>query len=200
VYLFFNLIIYGDPKWTHKDTIISYFDELTRDLSILCEIRLSELCIRVPSSLSWSHHLERFTVTTMTLLTAMEYLCHKWPRIYSTCRKHFPVLSPFMTYHRFITRLTRRVSLVEQELLTLPEHMSVHPVISEVHVARSLILCVMFCTSLFVLLSISFWSLFCLSFFDVWILITSLWYLQALHTDAGSRFNLIFACAPLGAQ
>jgi hypothetical protein len=30
----------------------------------------------------------------------------------------------FMTYHRFVTRLTRRVSLVEQELLTLPEHLS----------------------------------------------------------------------------
>ena len=38
--------------------------------------------------------------TTMTWLTAMEYLCHKWPRICSTCRKHFPVLSSFMTYHQ----------------------------------------------------------------------------------------------------
>jgi hypothetical protein len=27
-------------------------------------------------------------------------LCHNWPRICSTCRKHFPVLSSFMTYHR----------------------------------------------------------------------------------------------------
>jgi hypothetical protein len=33
-------------------------------------------------------------------LTVMEYLCHKWPRICSTCRNHFPVLSSFMTYHR----------------------------------------------------------------------------------------------------
>ena len=30
----------------------------------------------------------------------MEYRCHKWPQICSTCRKHFPVLSSFMTYHR----------------------------------------------------------------------------------------------------
>jgi hypothetical protein len=30
----------------------------------------------------------------------MEYLCHKWPRICSTCRKHFTVLSSFMTHHR----------------------------------------------------------------------------------------------------
>jgi hypothetical protein len=33
-------------------------------------------------------------------LTAMEYLCHKWPWICSTCRKHFPVLSSFMIYDR----------------------------------------------------------------------------------------------------
>jgi hypothetical protein len=36
----------------------------------------------------------------MTWLTVMEYPCHKWPRICSTCRKHFPVLSSFFTYHR----------------------------------------------------------------------------------------------------
>jgi hypothetical protein len=44
--------------------------------------------------------LRKFTVATMTWLTVIEYLCHKWPRIYSTCRKHFQVLSSFMTYHR----------------------------------------------------------------------------------------------------
>ena len=37
---------------------------------------------------------------TMTWLTVMVYMCHKWPRICSTCRKHFPVLSWFMTFHR----------------------------------------------------------------------------------------------------
>ena len=37
---------------------------------------------------------------TMTWLTVMEYLCDKWPRICSTCRKHFPVLSSFTTYYR----------------------------------------------------------------------------------------------------
>ena len=60
----------------------------------------------------------------MTWLTAMEYLCHKWPCICSTCRKHFPGLTSFMTYHQFVTRLTRQVPLVEQELLTLPGHLS----------------------------------------------------------------------------
>jgi len=37
--------------------------------------------------------LVNFIVATMTWLTVMEYLCHKWPRTCSTCRKHFPVLS-----------------------------------------------------------------------------------------------------------
>ena len=45
---------------------------------------------------------------------------------------------------RFVTRLTRRVPLVEQELLTLPEHPSSPPVFSVVRVARSLAWCVCF--------------------------------------------------------
>ena len=94
--------------------------------------------------LSWSHHFESFTVATMTWLTVMEYLCHKWPRICSTCRKHFPVLSSLVTYHWFVTRLTRRVPLVEQKLITLPEHLSSPPVFGRVRVTRSLVLCVCF--------------------------------------------------------
>ena len=39
-----------------------------------------------------------------------------------------------------ITRLTRRMSLMEQELLTLPEHLSSPPVFSGVRVTRSLFL------------------------------------------------------------
>jgi hypothetical protein len=47
----------------------------------------------------------------------------------------------------FVTRLTQRV----QELLILPEHLSSPPVFRGARVARSLIFCVMFCRSLFVL-------------------------------------------------
>ena len=43
---------------------------------------------------------------------------------------------------------------VEQELPTLPEHLSSPSVFSGVRVTRSLVLCVMFCRSLFVLLAI----------------------------------------------
>ena len=46
--------------------------------------------------------------------------------------------------------VTRRVSLVEQEVLTLPEYVSSTAMFSGVHVARSLVFCVMFCWSLFV--------------------------------------------------
>jgi hypothetical protein len=44
----------------------------------------------------------------------------------------------------FVTRLTRWVSLEEQELLTLPEQLSSPPVFSGVRVTRSLVLCVCF--------------------------------------------------------
>ena len=44
----------------------------------------------------------------------------------------------------FVTRLTRRVPLVEQKLFILPEHLSTPPGFSEVCVARSLVLCVCF--------------------------------------------------------
>ena len=44
----------------------------------------------------------------------------------------------------FVTRLTRRVPLVEQELLSLPNHLSSPPDFSGVRVTRSLVLCVCF--------------------------------------------------------
>ena len=93
----------------------------------------------------------------------------------------------------FVPRLTWRVSLVEQELLTLPEHLSSPPVFSGVHVTRSLVLYVIFlhrCLSLWYLLAIVlsvlvglaashypfgiFWPLCCLFLLDLRLLITSL--------------------------
>jgi len=46
------------------------------------------------------------------------------------------------------------VSHVEQELLSLPGHLSSPPVFNEVRVARSLVAYIVFCISLFVLLTI----------------------------------------------
>jgi hypothetical protein len=58
-----------------------------------------------------------------------------------------------------VTKVTPQVPIVEHELLTLPEHMSSSPVSSEVRVTRSLVLCVMFYSSL----SFFFWQLCFLS-------------------------------------
>jgi len=44
----------------------------------------------------------------------------------------------------FVTRLTRQVPLVEQELPTLPEHLISPPVFNGVRITRSLVLCVCF--------------------------------------------------------
>ena len=46
--------------------------------------------------------------------------------------------------------VTGRMPLVEQELLSLPEHLCSSPVFSGVRVAQSLVFCVVFCKSLFV--------------------------------------------------
>ena len=45
---------------------------------------------------------------------------------------------------KFLTRLTQRVPIVEQELVTLPKHLSSPLVFNEVRVTRSLALCVCF--------------------------------------------------------
>jgi hypothetical protein len=75
----------------------------------------------------------------------------------------------------FVTRLTlRRVPLMEQELPTLPKHLSSSSVLSGVRVIRSLVLCVCFFRSLFVLWYFFFWPLCCMFFFDIRILITPL--------------------------
>ena len=77
----------------------------------------------------------------------------------------------------FVTRLTRRVSLVAQELLTLPENLSPPPVLSEVLVTRSLVLCVFFvdrCLS-FCPFSFGHYVVCPSSIYGFWL---PLWYLQ----------------------
>ena len=71
----------------------------------------------------------------------------------------------------FTTRLTWREPLVNQELITFPEHLSSLPVFSGVRVTRSLVLYVCFvyvvCPFVLFLLAIVlsvFWPLCCLSF------------------------------------
>ena len=66
-----------------------------------------------------------------------------------------------------VTRVTPRLSNVEHELTTLPEHLGSPPVFSGVRVARSFVLCVIFCRLLFVLCPFSFGHcIFCHSNFS----------------------------------
>jgi hypothetical protein len=82
----------------------------------------------------------------------------------------------------FITRLTRRVSLVEQELLTFPEHLNSASVFAGVRVTRSLVLyvcfvdhCLSFCT-----FSFDHCVVYSSSIYGFWL---PLWYLQTLLKD-----------------
>jgi len=79
----------------------------------------------------------------------------------------------------FVTRLIRRVPHVEQELLTLPEHLSSPPVFSRVRVTRSLILRVCFVDRCLSFCTFSFGN--CVvcssSIYGFWL---PLWYLQTL--------------------
>jgi hypothetical protein len=81
----------------------------------------------------------------------------------------------------FVSRLTQRVPLVEQELLTLPEHLSSPPVFSGVRVTRSLVLyvcvvdrCLSFCT-----LTFGHCVVCSSSIYRFWL---PLWYLKTLCT------------------
>ena len=107
----------------HSTPHVIYYVDLSRENTEIYVKSTPRWCIARPQPvIVWSF-------PNLIMLTVMEYLCHKLPRICSSCRKHFPVLSAFMTYHGFVTSLTRRSSLVEQELLTFPEHLSSHPVL-----------------------------------------------------------------------
>jgi hypothetical protein len=106
-------------------------------------------------------------------------------------------LSPFtqklsFLYHRqslyqtwlssTLSVLTRRVSLVKQELLTLPEHPSSPPGFSGVRVTRSLVLYVCFVDRCLSICAFSFGHCVVCSFsiYRFWL---TLWYLQTLLTN-----------------
>ena len=78
----------------------------------------------------------------------------------------------------FVTRLTRRAPPVEQKLSTLPEHLSLPPVFSEVHVTPSLVLCVCFVNRCWFFCPFSFGHcVICPSIYGFWL---PLLYLQTL--------------------
>ena len=140
--------------------------------------RDNHLFISFKSEFLWKRYVKIILVTSMTFfsfdLLYMNYSAWKM------CLHKIIVVNTFRSFPHswlitdFVKKLTRRLPLVEQELLTFPDHLSSPQVFSGVRVARSLVLCVMFCRSLFVLLSLFFCPLCYLSFLDLWILITPL--------------------------
>jgi hypothetical protein len=168
----FHLYVATFQQHLHMEYIsLSWYD--IPELMVPITISLIEDCCyqgsywtKRSSWLSWSRHFESFTVATMTWLTVMEYLCQKWTRICSTCRKHFLVLSSW------------QVPLVEQKLLTRPEHLSSPPVFSGVRVSRSVVLCVCFVDRCLSFCTFTFChSVVCSSIYGFWL---PLWYLQTL--------------------
>ena len=81
----------------------------------------------------------------------------------------------------FVTRLTRRMSLVEQELPTIPEHLHSPPVFSGVRDTRSLVLYVCFVDRclFFYLFSFGHCVICSSSIYGFWL---TIWYLQTLLT------------------
>ena len=84
-----------------------------------------------------------------------------------------------------MTRVTRRMPLLDQELLNLPEHLS-SPRVCVVFVLLNLnlVFCIVVCRELFVLLSVFCWPLHRLSIYVFWL---PLCHLQTFLTE---RINL----------
>ena len=92
----------------------------------------------------------------------------------------------------FVTRLTRRVSLVKQELLTPPEHLISPSVFSGVRVTRSLVFCVCFVDRCFSFCPFPFGH--CVVCSSIYAFRLPLWYLQSLHYPINGRIirNCVF--------
>ena len=150
----------------HTNSTCIYISQLIR-YSRACgsyRISLLEACCYQESYwtndsywLSWNHHFESFTIATITWLTVTEYQCHKLMTTH-IFRLSFVIITQFFPHLLLIIgcvteRVTRRVSQVEQELLTFLEHLSTIPVFgggsycsifSGIRATRSLVLCVCF--------------------------------------------------------
>ena len=87
------------------------------------------------------------------------------------------------------TRIIRRVSQLERELLTLPEHMSSPPVFSGVRVTRSFVLCVCFVNRCLSFCTFSFDHCVSSSIYGFWL---ALWYIQTLLVETCNMHFYVF--------
>ena len=127
--------------------------------------------------LSWSHHVGSFTIATMTWLTLWNISVTNGhgcvPLVVNTSRS-FP---HSWLKNEFVAGLARRVTLVKQELPTLPEHIRSPSVFSGVRATQSLVLYVCLVDRYLSLCLFSFGHcVVCPSMiYGFWL---SLWYLQ----------------------
>ena len=111
-------------------------------LAMMLYIQDKEISLFVPynfSSPKISRHIHLFKWTRVRSVPLVVNTSRSFPHSWLTTG--------------YVTRVTRWVPLIEQELPTLPEHLSSPQVFSGVRVTLSLVFCVMFCRLLFVLLS-----------------------------------------------
>jgi hypothetical protein len=137
----------------HSKACGSYHDFLDRGL-LLTRKLLNQgfLVVKLKSS------LQTFCGRYHDLVIRYGDLCNKWPRICSVCRNHIRSFPHSWLITWFVTRLTRRVPLVERKLPTLPEHKSSTSFLG-FRVARSVVFCVIFCRSLFFYVFFFLWPL-----------------------------------------
>ena len=141
--------VFGSNQKTYLNTVCHPWNWMRRDWSdgILLNIIYSGMPQFQKSSFSQQNQVISWAHLPMTMKVDFWSLPHSW------------------LITGFVTRIIRRVSHVEQELTTFPEHQSSTPVFSGVCVARSFVFGVMLCRSLFLIWSLFFWPLYCQSFF-----------------------------------
>jgi len=95
-------------------------------------------CLNLLWRLRFNYQEERVLISLTGLTPPHLWACSKQGPGFLFCVHWFEVRDDcsFCCLGSFLTRVTRRVSLVEQELLTLPKHMSSPPVLSGVRFAR----------------------------------------------------------------
>ena len=163
----------------------SYQDFLDRGLLLTMKLlNQGFILVRLKSSL--------FTVAIVTWLTVMEYMCHKWPRICSTCRKHFPVFSSFMTYHRVCSLINTTGVTSGAGTAYLSGAHEFTPGFQWGSCNSIFSFICMFRRSLFVLLYCFFLLLCCLFFFDIRILITPL--ASSRYSEHNLKILLLESC------
>ena len=69
-------------------------------------------------------------VFLLVTFTATEYLCHKWPRICSTCRKHFSVISAFIFCHRLCNK-SNAAGVISGYVLSVDLWILITPLVSQ---------------------------------------------------------------------